>query len=677
METQASCVNIKPVIEYLETATPAVDIAEFIRGLDPEIDALENPIEYLTDPNNWISSIVLVKIHERARILFKDPDISFKIARFAVENSSLGYLQKVAVKIFFSPKSSLRHIQRINDKFSRTKRIELYRMDRNSAVLRLHWHPELVLSKDICLYNQGLYAYFPTIWVNKPLEIKESCCYFKGAPYCEYHLRWPFAYRLRHYFSRFFTSRAMLKEIIAEQEKDKEIIVRKYEEVNQLNLQLNSKVTQLIAIQQTGKAILTILEKDELLTAVINILAKACSICRALIMVTSDTGDTLHYLHAWGFEGETPEWMKNYSIPIGRRGNILTKVAREGRDCHLLEVRGEHLKKEHFFSRENKPIAIYACPLIIDSKVVGVIAIDAPAIRGVPKETRETLKIFAPFMAIAIGNAKLYSRLKSQMEELKRSRILLNQAGKFAFLGHLAALLAHEIKNPMTAIGTFIQMLPEKAHIKSFIEDFYAIGMEEVARINNLITQLLDLASTKESHFEPADLNSLCEKMVLLFTPQASTKNIHLQLALNSEPCIFPMDEEKIRQVILNLVSNAVEFTPQGGSITLTTRRRFQAPAPPGFVLEVQDSGPGISPELLGRIFDPYFTTKHRSSIRKGTGLGLFIAQRNVQDHNGTIEVESGPGRGTRFVVHLPEHAGGTCPAREYSSAFFHKSGSL
>jgi len=676
METQASCVNIKPVLEYLKNATSTVDIAEFVRGLDPEIDALENPIEYLTDPNNWISSIVLVKIHQRARTLLKDPEISFKIARFAIENSSLGYLQKVAVKIFFSPKNGLRHIQRINDKFSRTKRIELHDMDRNSAIIRLHWLPELVLSKDICLYNQGLYTYIPTIWVNKPLEIEETCCYFKGAPYCEYHLRWPFAYRLRHYFSRFFTSRAMLKEIISEQEKDKEIIVRKYEEVNQLNLQLSSKVTQLIAIQETGKAILSILEKDPLLTAVINILAKACSICRALIMITDDAGEKLHYLHAWGFDGETPDWMKNYTVPLERRGNILTKVAREGLECHLQEVRGEQLRKERFFSRENKPIAIYACPLITDAKVIGVIAIDAPSIRGVAKETRETLKIFAPFMAIAIGNAKLYSRLKSQMEELRHSRTLLNQAEKFAFLGHLAALLAHEIKNPMTAIGTYIQMLPEKAHSSTFIEDFYAVGMEEVARINNLITQLLDLASRKESHFEPADLNPLCEKMVTLFTPQAHVKRIQLQLDLDPEPCIFPMDEEKIRQVMLNLLSNAVEFTPANGTITLKTRRLLQPGHPPGFLLEVQDSGAGINPELLGRIFDPYFTTKQRSSIRQGTGLGLFIAQRNVQDHSGTIEVESRPGRGAHFVIHLPECKETPPPESEHSSAFFQKSNS-
>jgi len=300
-----------------------------------------------------------------------------------------------------------------------------------------------------------------------------------------------------------------------------------------------------------------------------------------------------------------------------------------------------------------KPLSVYVFPLITRSKIIGVIATDAVAADGVPKETRETLEIFAPQIAIAIQNARLYSQLQEQMQELQRSHALLNRTEKFSFLGNLAARLAHEIKNPMTAIGTFIQMLPQKFDDLEFREDFHKIAMEETQRVNNLINELLDLVKTKESHFEFNNLHNLIEKMVLLISPQSNAKKVKVILRFDSSIDRVWMDTEKMKQTILNLLSNAVEFTPEGGTIELVTQNHIEK-GMPTIRIQIKDNGFGIPPDMIDKIFDPYFTTKHKSSMHNGTGLGLFIAHQNMQDHNGTIDVNSKINEGTMFTLTLP-----------------------
>jgi signal transduction histidine kinase len=293
-------------------------------------------------------------------------------------------------------------------------------------------------------------------------------------------------------------------------------------------------------------------------------------------------------------------------------------------------------------------------PLITRSKVIGVIGTDAAGEDGVPEETRETLRIFAPQIAIAIENARLYKTLQEQMEEVKRSHALLSRAEKFSFLGDLSARLAHEIKNPMTAIGTFIQLLPQKYDDEDFRNNFYMIAMEETKRVNNLITELLDLVKTRECHFEWSDLHALIEKMVLLVSPQSKAKKIDVVLRFDPQAEKAWMDTEKMKQVILNLLSNAVEFSPERGRIEITTRMDADPKRGRNLCIEISDNGMGIHASVMDKIFDPYFTTKHKSSMHSGTGLGLFIAHQCVQDHGGTIEARSQVEQGATFIVTLP-----------------------
>ena len=656
MEKETSCIHTKAILEYVRAHNQG-DVSFLLRDLHPEIDVLEDPEGFLLDPNNWVSCALISELYKRARTALNDDMAPMKMAKYAIENASLGYIQEIFVKAFWSYKMALKHAQKINDKFNLSKTVELVRIKGNEGVVRLHWLKSKGMTKDLCLYNQGHYMNMPQIWGGRPLSLVEHCCAFEGGPYCEYQLRWPAKNRFHEIFSRFFGSKRVLMQTIEEMEEGKKLIERKYEEVNNLNLQLNHKIRQLIALQETGKAILSVLDLDQLLAVIMSLLANVCHIHRAVIMLVNEEESRLEYVYGAGFSGGVPTEVREYRVPLGRVSNILARVADTGRPEYIPDVGISGLRKENILLFHGKPSSVFVVPLITRSKVIGVIATGADNEHGVSRETRETLEVFSPQIAIAIENARLYRRLHEQMEELRTSRALLSRAEKLTFLGNMAARLAHEIKNPMTAIRTFIDMLPRKFDDEEFRTKFHAIALEETKRVNNLITELLDLVKTREPHFEYEDIHALIDKMLLLLSPRSNAKKIRILRDFDPDVKRIMIDAEKMKQVILNLLSNAVEFSPEQGTIEIKTGRCRKEGKQKAIRIQIKDHGKGIPESNIDKIFDPYFTTKHKSTIHSGTGLGLFVAHRNVQDHGGSLDVKSRENEGATFYVVLPDEA--------------------
>ena len=653
MEKETSCINSIAIIDYVKEYNNG-DLSGLLEHLDPEIDSMPDPEGFFYDPNNWISCDVISELYKRARLIFHNEMVAYDIGRYAAENISMGYTQRIIVKAFWSINQALKHVQKVNDQLNRNKDVELVENNRGKAIVRLHWKRHMNSSKDICLYNQGVYSHMPHIWGARSLNLEEKGCYFEGAPYCEYHLKWTARNRFHEIYSRFFTSKSVLTETIKEMEKDKKIIEQKYEEVNRLNIELNLKIKQLQAMQETGKAILSVLDLEKLLTVIMNTLSNVCSISRAIIMVVNQKEECLEYLYATGFNSDVPDEILKYKVPLHRVNNILVRVTNTGRSEYVPKVRDSSLRKDNIMLIYGKPTSVYVVPLITRSKVIGVIATDAVDEGGVLLETRNMLEIFSSQIAIAIENARLYKQLQEQMIELKNSYSLLGRAEKLSFLGNVAARLAHEIKNPMTAIGTFIQMLHYKFEDEEFRNKFYKIVIEETNRINNLLSELMDLANTRESKFELGDIHELIEKMVFLLSPQTKAKNIRVDCQFDPDIGKVWMDSEKMRQVILNLLSNAVDFTPEQGRIEISTKHKYKKGKNENIQVHIKDNGEGISPSNIDKIFEPYFTTKHKSNLHRGTGLGLFIAYKNILDHDGSIEVESKVNEGTTFILTLP-----------------------
>ncbi|MGE5302961.1 MAG: ATP-binding protein, partial [Alphaproteobacteria bacterium] len=260
-------------------------------------------------------------------------------------------------------------------------------------------------------------------------------------------------------------------------------------------------------------------------------------------------------------------------------------------------------------------------------------------------EDIELLSTLANQAAIAIENARLYQNLKQSQDTLRR-------ADRLSSLGLLTAGLAHEIRNPLVAIRTFTQLLPERYDDAEFREGFQGLALKEVDRICGLITDLLSFARPSKPNVSPEDMSDVVEGIARILETQAKEKGVEIARDFSTDLPKTWIDREQMKQVFMNLILNAIQAMKEGGSIVVSTRlySREQAGKTAQFVqVEIRDSGVGIPEENLEHIFDPFFTNKD-----EGSGLGLSISHQIVQEHGGFITVESKLGTGTSFFVNLP-----------------------
>jgi signal transduction histidine kinase len=293
-------------------------------------------------------------------------------------------------------------------------------------------------------------------------------------------------------------------------------------------------------------------------------------------------------------------------------------------------------------------------PLISKDQLIGMINLSQKFDKDIYyHEDIELLSTLANQTAIAIENARLY-------EDLKKSKSYMRRADRLASLGTLTAGLAHEIRNPLVAIKTFTQLLPERFEDEEFRNHFTNIASSEVDRISSLITELLDFARPSDPKFEFEDINGILDGMILLVSTESKKKQINI--IKNYIPNLPPIkiDREQIKQVFLNILLNSVEATPERGEITVKTRSFAKPGGEPYIQIELADNGRGIPAEHLEDIFTPFYTTKD-----KGSGLGLSISHQIVQDHRGYIDVESELNKGTSFFINLPLNQGDTKRRRE------------
>lgn len=282
-------------------------------------------------------------------------------------------------------------------------------------------------------------------------------------------------------------------------------------------------------------------------------------------------------------------------------------------------------------------------PLFIRDELAGIINLGGKRSGDMySHEDIELLNNLASQTAIALENSRLY-------EELKRSKTLIRRADKLASLGTLTAGLAHEIKNPLVAIKTFIQLLPERFEDEEFRNYFLNVASGEVDRLSDLVNALLDFSRPSQPSFQTGNVNEIMDSVVLLLENEVKRKNIKIKRRYSSDLPAVMLDPEQIKQVFLNIMLNAAEATPENGVLTVETRHLDKDRGQEFIQVEIRDTGRGIPKDNLERIFEPFFTTKD-----SGSGLGLAVSHHIVQEHQGYIEVESEVGMGTSFYINLP-----------------------
>jgi signal transduction histidine kinase/DNA-binding response OmpR family regulator len=294
---------------------------------------------------------------------------------------------------------------------------------------------------------------------------------------------------------------------------------------------------------------------------------------------------------------------------------------------------------------------IFACqefvcvPLIVKGSVVGVIQADnLYSGRAITDDHVKLLMLFASQAALAIENAETYMELQKSLDSLRQAQKEIIHTAKLATIGKMAAHVAHEIRNPLSTIGGFARAILKKPDNVERVNKNAKIISEESTRLETMLKGVMDFSRPSAPVPKANDFNAVVEAAFRTQNELLSLRNIHSNLDLDRSIPEVPFDENQIRQVLHNLIRNAADSMPQGGALNLKTGRDADM-----VYFVCTDSGTGMPPEVSERLFDPFFTTKP-----DGTGLGLAVSKKIIDDHGGRIEVQSSLGKGTTFKVLLP-----------------------
>lgn len=412
MEKHHGCVNTKVIIDYFQEHHPEL-VAALLQDLHPEIDALDNPQEFLTDCHNWVSSEVVMALFANARRLTHDDQIARKIGTYAATHQKFGYIQRILVRLFGTPRRALRRLQSISDKFNRNKSVEVVFTGRRQATIRFRYFRHIPAAEDFCLFNRGILAAMPTIWQLPPGTVAESRCYFRGDDFCEYHCSWEERASLKKWFSKIFLPWRLLRDTVEELERDKDLLKKKYDEVHHLNLQLKEKIDQLMTLPETCMAALTAVDVRGLLHVTLSFLIRFVKLDRAGVFLLNEETNHLEIHCGVGIDPQLYDKVKDYKIPVTKVDNIVARVAIHGLPLVINDVAHSRINKENPLIRLFQPKAFILAPIAVRGKVIGVILADRT--RQDPKISdldKEMVINFAHQIAMALDSALLHRKLE-------------------------------------------------------------------------------------------------------------------------------------------------------------------------------------------------------------------------------------------------------------------------
>jgi signal transduction histidine kinase len=347
------------------------------------------------------------------------------------------------------------------------------------------------------------------------------------------------------------------------------------------------------------------------------------------------------------------EIVLQFSVPLDHADHPLIKVLKSREAC--LCVNG--VLSPHDLPVDARTLELLGtpdfaiAPLYLADRDFGLIIADNSITRAPIEVTGlRLLQIYAMEASAALQNNRLYREVMERVAQCERvnqslveSQAHLLRAERLSTIGKMAALLAHEIRTPLVSIGGFARRLLRSVEPGDPRKEELEIIVSEVCRLERLIDQVLGYSKMGKPECKSADMNNLVRSVTA--TMQGELEKAGVQLDLNLDPAIptVEIDESQMYQALMNLVSNAVDAMPSGGTVTISTRSEYDF-----LEIGVADTGSGIDQEHWDKLFTPFFTTKVT-----GTGLGLAIVSQVVENHRGSLRFESVPHEGTTFYIRL------------------------
>jgi signal transduction histidine kinase len=316
-------------------------------------------------------------------------------------------------------------------------------------------------------------------------------------------------------------------------------------------------------------------------------------------------------------------------------------------------LRSNRVLSRHYQSTKGDEIFEVVKPLSLQNKTMGLIRIGYspkeiyPVLSQIKKNVALSISFFLILGVSAI--TLIWVNQNRHLRKMKELEDRIQLAERLSSLGHLAAGVAHEIRNPLNAMGMGLQRLkrefiPQDESKREEYISFMELILKETRRVNEIIEQFLTLSRPFQLNLRVSSLQNLLKNLVTLFQEEAASLGITLQPEIPSDLPLIKMDPERLTQAFINIMKNGMQAMGQGGILHIETKSLKE-----GVEVIISDSGPGIPPEQMEKIFNYYYTTKE-----KGVGLGLPIAHRIIEAHGGQLKIESRVGSGTKVIVMLP-----------------------
>jgi PAS domain S-box-containing protein len=424
-------------------------------------------------------------------------------------------------------------------------------------------------------------------------------------------------------------------------------IARDITERKQAEEALGLRVRQLTSLSQASRAVNASLELDQVLAEIVSLAGAATGGDYTSVVLMDEAGQlgrsaenlpgVLSIEHRIRDEGLTNWIMRSWQAVV------VDEIGTDGAMGSPLDAESPRFANPSIVEAGIKSIA--SLPLLAQDRLLGVLhlySLRPFAFHG----QLSVLMAFADQAATAIVNARLFAETQAAYEQLQQTHEQLVQSAKMATIGTLAAGVAHEINNPMTGVLGFAELLLQNTAPDDPTRKDLTVIVTEARRVRGIVRNLLSFSRQTTPHREKANINQMILETLALVRQRLEKTGVILEERYAPDLPSLRLDVGQMRQVVLNLIVNAIQATSRGDTLTVSTERVGGEVA-----VRVTDTGEGIPAENLSRIFEPFFTTR---PIGQGTGLGLSISLGIVQEHGGRIEVESQVGEGSTFTVYLP-----------------------
>ncbi|GFO62874.1 ATP-binding protein [Geomonas paludis] len=668
-------------VSLLQKKYPHVDVPELLRYA--EITPYE-----VNDEGHWLTQRQVDRFHARMTQMV-GADISREGGHYAASAAAHGMMMKYTLGLI-GPVNTLLAIGKCARNFSRSGTYSAAKLADNKVEITFVPHAGVEEQPYQCENRIGMFEAVVMLFNYHPPETLHEECIFQGGECCRYIISWKktwyarvrslrnrlvplslVVYALLLHFGQvghpvaFLTALAFItlgSSYLAQRMETREIVTaldQVKESTEQIVAQMGVNYNNARMVNEVGQALSKQSGIDEVLKNVTKVIEKRLGYDRCVIMLADARKSRLTFRTGYGYTDAQRDVLLEASFDLTDPGahGVFVTCFRQNRSrfvSDFADVANLHTPRSIAFSLELEARSFICCPIACDGEVLGILAVDnKKSQRPLMQSDLSLLTGIAPVIGMSLRNAIHLERERRMSEQIRQSQ-------KMESVGVLAGGIAHDFNNLLTGMMGFVALAQMKLKRDDPAQEYLEQVLSAADRAASLTQGLLAFSRKQVNHPEPVNLNQVVDNLRKLLSRLVTSK-ITLHMELWPEKLAVVADSGQIDQVISNLVNNARDAMPDGGTLTICTslmemneewidQRGYGRPGSYA-VISVTDTGTGIDEATKAHVLEPFFTTKE---VGKGSGLGLAIVYGIVKQHEGYVEIDSTPGVGTTLNVYLP-----------------------